>query len=203
VRVKFPQTEALSVCFWFYLHETITENMAFFTYISYLVQGENSLMLWLLKDDRISVSFKGFAVTVGKGASLHIKKQQWVHLCWVWHFQKSWRLYLNGVLFGKGDNLLQELNDVFPASQGDVLLGQDVDNGHINDAKQMFQGKMTEFFIYSRELTQQDVTAAYQNVPPTKDIVLGWWQFKNSTKGNEIEEIEYPFIHKYFKSKRR
>jgi len=92
---------------------------------------------------------------------------------------------------------------VFPASQGDVLLGQDVDNGHINDAKQMFQGKMTEFFIYSRELTQQDVTAAYQNVPPTKDIVLGWWQFKNSTKGNEIEEIEYPFIHKYFKSKRR
>lgn len=145
----------------------------------------------------------------GKQFNLHpvkttgiIQKNQWTHLCWVWHFQKSWKLYLNGKLHNEEKSLF-EMNEKFPASDGSILLGQDIHNGHVNDTDHMFKGQITEFFIYSRELTAQDVISAYQNVPPTQDNVLGWWQFKNSTKGNEIVKIEYPFIHKYFKSKRR
>jgi len=201
--VAFPESEALSVCFWFNLQGDIKEHMAMFNYISHLVKGESSFMIWLSKENNILVSFKG------KQFNLHpvkttgiIQKNQWTHLCWVWHFQKSWKLYLNGKLHNEEKSLF-EMNEKFPASDGSILLGQDIHNGHVNDTDHMFKGQITEFFIYSRELTAQDVISAYQNVPPTQDNVLGWWQFKNSTKGNEIVKIEYPFIHKYFKSKRR
>ena len=78
-----------------------------------------------------------------------------------------------------------------------MILGQDVDvvngNDTINQPEQMFEGQLTSLFIYDRVLTRQQVISAFQHQPSIDNIIVGWWQFKNTTNGTDIVTTPFPF----------
>lgn len=197
-RVVFPKTDAISVCFWFKL-DTIAyatnKWMAVFMFTSVEIPGENDLMIWIKKDE-LHVYMKS------KGKSVHqkaFKMNKWSHLCWLWEKTGNWWVYVDGLLASAQTTTDTAFTKSFPESSGNLLLGQDKDEDLINQSIQMFHGTMTQFYIYSKRLTGDEVVSLYENRPPIENVVVGWWQFKNYTKGNDIVLEEFPnqiLIHK-------
>lgn len=81
---------------------------------------------------------------------------------------------------------MENFKGVFPDSMGSLMLGQDKDHDRVNDRLQMFRGKITQFYVYKKQLNVDEVYSAYQLHPSTQHLILGWWQFKNTTNGTDI-----------------
>ena len=186
--VHFPESDSLSVCLWFSMAQVPKKMSAFFTYHSVywnnlIISIDNQTTFWL--------TFKGKA---HKLYSSSLKADEWNHICWVWHYLHSWIFYLNGKQVNSKTNE-EDLLKPIPESPGEIILGQHSVDGTIADQEHMFLGEMTELFIYSRDIQAHEVMAAYQNHAGTKNATVGWWQFRNSTKGENVVITRYPFYY--------
>ena len=202
--VQFPKSDGLSVCFWFAMATIPRKMSAFFTYQSLFVDSGNNtndLMIYIDNQTNFWLTFKGKPY---KLYNTSLSPGRWTHVCWVWHHSHSWTFYLNGKNVSNScnkDGLLKP----FPKSKGDIILGQHLDqhldHDNIAHSRHMFLGEMTEFFIYSRDIRNSEVMAAFQNHAGTINATVAWWQFQNSTKGENIIIKGYPFIHHFFITK--
>ena len=195
--VQFPESDGLSVCFWFVMAKIPRKMSAFFTYHSLFVDSGNNknyLMIYIDNHTNFRLMFKGKS---HKLYNASLRTGEWNHVCWVWHFSHSWTFYLNGKNVSNSCSKGGLLKP-FPESKGNIILGQHLDYGNIAHSRHMFLGEMTEFFIYSRDIRNSEVMAAFQNHAGTINATVAWWQFQNSTKGENIIITGYPFIHHFF-----
>ena len=192
--VHFPKSDGLSICFWFLMAQVPKERSAFFTYHSIYTgkkNNSNDLMISIDNQKNFSLTFEG---EEHKLYSSSLKADEWNHICWVWHYLHSWIFYLNGKQVNSKTNK-EDLLKPIPQSNGDIILGQHSVAGKIADQKHMFLGEMTELFIYSRDIQTHEVMAAYQNHAGIKNATVGWWQFRNSIKGQNVVITRYPFYY--------
>ena len=162
--------------------------MSAFMFTSVEISGDNDFMVWVT-EDQVHIYLRSSGKRVAK---TKFPYNEWSHLCWMWKKTGQWWTYVNGKLIKTGYESDEKFKEPFPDSLGNILLGQDKDEDIINQPTQMLHGSMSQFYIYSKLLTRDDVTALYHNKPPANDIVVGWWQFKNITRGENIVESGLP-----------
>ena len=83
---------------------------------------------------------------------------EWVHIVETYSASNGVRLYVNGMLFGQSSPFIYRSIGV-PMT---VTLGQPLNGGNcpkLGIISGSYQGEIDEFYIYSRELSQVDVTA--------------------------------------------
>ena len=184
-KLTFPALKSISVCFWYYLKTIPKSWRAVFTYASYDIPGE--FVVWIGVNE-VSVSMRNKELSIG---NVSLKINVWTHMCWTWKMDGSWNLFVNATLNAQGKSNLKEFNRIFTSSKGTLILGQDLEFGSINNPDEMFNGKLTQLFIYQSLLTKQEIIDASENNSPQKDIIVGWWQFRHLTSGINI--VQEPF----------
>lgn len=190
--VTFPKTGSISVCFWYKLSRFVGEKMhAIFTYSSEDIYDSDDFMMWLSAKNEIHVTMKSDKKRILEKIRLPLNK--WEHLCWTWTKTGSWILYMSGKIKESGVSRIPSFKESFPESIGTLTLGQDKDNNKINDREQMFRGQITQFYLYHKTLNAAEVRSAFRKNPPTDSIIVGWWQFKDKTNGEDIVLSKYPF----------
>ena len=189
-RLHFSKSDALSICFWFKLNDASHSRwMSAFLYTSVEIPGDNDLSVWVTKD-RAHVYLRSSGKQI---VQTDFPNDKWSHLCWVWEKSGRWWTYVNGFLKKAGFENNNKFQSSFPDSLGNLVLGQDKDEDTINQKTQMLHGSITQFFVYNKVLTSDDVFAVYQNRAPIENIVIGWWHFKNVTNSPTKEIVEAPF----------
>lgn len=190
--INFPGTDELSVCFWYKLAEFYgTKWHSIFMYESVDKKNSNELMMWLNANDEIHVSMRD---THQRVLQRKLRLNVWTHLCWTWNSTGQWNIYMSGLKVNMGNEAKKVTHrGKFPESYGSLILGQDKDGGKVSDQNQMFRGEITQFYLYHKQLTDEQVRSAYENKPSTQKIVVGWWQFEKTTSGTDIVESKYPF----------
>lgn len=99
-------------------------------------------------DGANSVAITGPVLTVG----------QWVHIAQTYSTTNAMRLYVNGVLVGQSSAFTYVASSVpMTITLGQYLSGSGCGRGTIQPGQ--YRGHMDEFYIFSRELSQADVTA--------------------------------------------
>lgn len=189
-RQLFPKTDELSVCIWFRPASLNRDWSALFMYTSVEIPGSNELMLWLTNKQEIHVSMRGTdQLVLNKNIELNV----WTHLCWTWNSTGHWSLYIAGKRVNTGYDPSKDhsYRGTFPESHGNFMLGQDRDDDRINEKAQMFHGTITQFYVYKKQLIQEEINSAYQNHPPTQNLILGWWKFNNKTTGTDIVTTKF------------
>ena len=85
----------------------------------------------------------------------------------------------------------------FPRSNnGKIILGQDsrdqsVPYG-IRDTYRAFQGWISHFMLYQRAITEKEISAAYDKVPSTNNVIIGWDKWKNARGyGTTIKVVRF------------
>jgi len=162
--------------------------MAAFMFTSVDISGDNDFMIWVTKN-QVHVYFRSVGERILKK---DFEQNKWLHVCWTWENTGKYWTYLNGVKEKSGlvsDTLFRQ---DFPESHGNLLLGQDKDEDYVNQKSQMLHGAITQFYIFNKTLSTDEVVSVYQSRLPKKDVVVGWWQFKNLTHGHEIFEVDFP-----------
>ena len=82
---------------------------------------------------------------------------QWVHIVETYSASNGVRLYVNGVLYGQSSPFVYASSGVpMTVTLGHYLNGGPCDHSGILSAP--YRGQIDEFYIYSRELSQADVT---------------------------------------------
>lgn len=190
-RIVFPETDQLSVCFWYKLADVRQKWLSAFMYTSVEIPGSNDFMIWFTRD-QIHATMRSSGQTILKEP---LSINTWTHFCWVWDSSGRWKTYLSGKIVNAGYVASKKtFKGKFQETHGNFLLGQDKDDDAINEPKQMFRGEITQLFLYHKKLTSDEVRAAYEKRPPTQNVTVGWWQFKNkSVNGTNIVETKYPF----------
>lgn len=160
-------------------------------YTSVEIPGSNDLMIWFTRD-QIHATMRSSGQTILKEP---LPINVWTHFCWIWDSTGRWMTYLSGKKVKAGFIASKKtFLGKFQETHGNFLLGQDKDDDAINEPKQMFRGEITQLFLYHKKLTDDEVFAAYEKRPPTQNVTIGWWQFKNKAKnGSNIVETKYPF----------
>jgi hypothetical protein len=83
---------------------------------------------------------------------------QWVHIVETYSSTNGLRLYVNGVLYGQSSPFVYASSGVpMTITLGQCLSGTSCDHAGILSG--YYTGEIDEFYIYSRELVQADVTA--------------------------------------------
>uniref|UniRef100_A0A7M5V198 Pentraxin (PTX) domain-containing protein n=1 Tax=Clytia hemisphaerica TaxID=252671 RepID=A0A7M5V198_9CNID len=78
------------------------------------------------------------------------------------------------------------------------VLGQDVDNGVVNEIVQSFYGKMTKLYIYGHLLNNAEIKSCYRHQEPVNDRLLWWEELRGEelrgidTGNNDVRERSYP-----------
>lgn len=82
---------------------------------------------------------------------------QWVHIVETYSQTNGLRLYVNGVLYGQSSPFVYASSGVpMTITLGSYLNGGNCDHSGIQSG--YYRGQIDEFYIYSRELSQADVT---------------------------------------------
>ncbi len=87
-----------------------------------------------------------------------LKVGEWVHIVETYNQLNGIRLYVNGILYGQSSPFVYAASGVPMV----VTLGQPLSGGSCNHTgiqSGYYRGQIDEFYIYSRELSQADVTA--------------------------------------------
>ncbi|XP_057293796.1 sushi, von Willebrand factor type A, EGF and pentraxin domain-containing protein 1-like [Hydractinia symbiolongicarpus] len=182
--VTFPETDSASVCFWYKLRRS--PGWGYKGVVSYTIKGREDFMVWFHTGKMTVISFNN---TVRERRNFVVNK--WKHFCWSGRNGGKWTLYIDGKVFSQGTKRRTRKH---LTSVGTLYLGQDHDDHKVDDPGQMFEGKITELFIYNGELSKQDVLDSYNHKPRLNDVIVGWWQFKNKTSGKQIVEEKSPFF---------
>ena len=104
----------------------------------------------------IATGWNGGAIVQVTGPVLIVG--QWVHLVETYSQTNALRLYVNGVLYGQSSAFVYVPSGVpMTVILGQSLSGNACARGSV--ATGNFQGEIDEFYIYSRELSQADITA--------------------------------------------
>lgn len=162
--------------------------MAAFMFTSVEIAGDNDFMVWVT-EDQVHIYLRSGGKRV---ANTKFKDNEWSHLCWMWQNTGQWWTFINGKQVKTGYESDPKFKEPFPDSSGNIILGQDKDEDTINQDTQMLHGSITQLFIYSKHLSQDEIISLYHNRPPSDNIVVGWWKFKNTTSGPDIVESALP-----------
>ena len=165
--------------------------MHVFTYASKDILDEHDFVLFF-GQHYLAIELKNRKLSIVMNGLFEFKINTWNHICWSWESQGHWKLYLGGLMVKTGQSDIPEYNALFPESSGIMLLGQDMDFDFINDPKQMFNGRISQLYIFNSTLTSSQVKDSYANRSPTDNVIFGWWRFKNETNGTKIVEEPFP-----------
>lgn len=190
--ISFPETNELTVCFWYKLSNLENKWNAVFMYSSLELTTANDFMMWMNGNGEIHATIRDTHQLIVRGKLII---GQWTHFCWSWQSSGNWTAYMSGkrVKSNTGEKYENSFVGKIPNSSGSFLLGQDKDQNKISDKNQMFRGELSQFYLYNKALTVDEVYSAYQNRPSTNNIIVGWWQFKDLTKGSDIIQTAFPF----------
>ncbi|XP_070546223.1 uncharacterized protein [Ptychodera flava] len=176
-----PELSALTACIWVQIHET-GHNAAFVSYAS--PQYDNEFL--------IHYYGVGFHVYV-HGALLTIPiapidDSAWHHVCITWSSSDGgWKYYHNGVINKEGSGF-QTGHAV--VSGGFLVLGQEQDAvGGKYDTRQALVGSLTEFNLWSRSLTADEIAATAGDCSIGGDI-FSWNIGDLFIAGDVLFEIE-------------
>lgn len=182
--ITFPQADYISICFWYKLR--VSPGWGYKGVVSYTISGKEDFMVWFHTNTMTVISHN---VTTRSPGKFVVGK--WINFCWTGQSGKTWQLYLDGKEFHSGR--MEKGTWRLPTTKGSLYLGQDHDDNVIDSPGQMFEGELSELFIYKGKLSKQDVLNSYNHKPRLNDIIVGWWQFKNKTSGTQIVEEQSPF----------
>ncbi|CAF1183323.1 unnamed protein product [Adineta steineri] len=115
--------------------------------IPFIGLNSQGQLLALGYDGRSTVQVTGPGLVVG----------QWVHIVETYSQLNGIRLYINGILYGQTNAFVYNASGVpMAATLGQSLKGTGCYHGGIQIGN--YRGEIDEFYIYSRELSQTDIT---------------------------------------------
>lgn len=189
-KVDFPETEDMSICFWYKMDNVTQKWMSALMYTSVEIQGSNDLMIWF-SNVKIHATMRSSGITI---LDKKLVLEQWTHFCWIWESSGKWSTFLSGKRVNAGFTTNKKsFAGKFKESHGNFVLGQDQDDDHINEPRQMFRGSITQLYLYHKKLTTDEVQSSYERRPPVDKVIVGWWDFKGKTNGTDIIQTKYPF----------
>lgn len=85
---------------------------------------------------------------------------------------------MNGTLNESKTSTLR-YNATLPVSPGVLVLGD-----------QNLVGSITNLFVHSRELSDEEIMESYKRRPTLKGVAAGWWLFKGQAKSRSGRYME-------------
>ena len=179
------------MCAWCALNEQAPTTLYphLFAFNPYKYTG--NLLLVFLKEKGFVLNIQGKEKYLAPENTLTYDPFIWNHVCIAWEYGDSILLYLNGTI-----RKTIEVNYYFAkinGFKGKFALGQDVDNGIVNEKQQGFQGNISQFFMYNRKLSIEEIKSTYQKHPPN-DSMVSWSDFKNKANGASVVEMNFTDI---------
>ena len=153
--------EALSVCFFLKLNETIPPNK-----IIHLINEKYFLIdAWLTSDQIIfsAEEYHNFITTVRQ-----IAVKRWEHICGTRESKGLWKIYINGRIYQTGKE-----------THKNKTLSR-VGNSNINNTA---PGEISQLFVYSGVLNSHMIKKIHTEQPPNKHLIVNWidlLHFKNT-----------------------
>ncbi|XP_057314874.1 uncharacterized protein LOC130656052 isoform X2 [Hydractinia symbiolongicarpus] len=183
--ITFPQADYISICFWYKLR--VSPGGGYKGVVSYTISGKEDFMVWFHTNTMTVISHN---VTTRSPRKFVVGK--WINFCWTGQSGKTWQLYLDGKEFHSGR--MEKGTWRLPKTKGSLYLGQDHDDNVIDSPGQMFEGELSELFIYKGKLSKQDVLNSYNHKPRLNDVIVGWGNLKTKHLGHRLLKNNLHFI---------
>jgi len=181
--IEFPTTDAFTISLWLNVNSTTfsgssqISSVDLFHYIS-LQQQNNQFRMSLRNDSALVLRISDYESEPLQVNNLY---NSWTHICC--------RLSNNGQLitFHVNGTLTKKTSDnvTLPVYPGVLMLGEE-----------NLIGSITNFFVHSRMLSEEEIIESYKSHPPLKGVTVGWWLFKGqakSSRGHYVETDQFGF----------
>lgn len=157
--------DEMTMCFWYNNNQPKKES-TLFKYHAFNLQN-NVLMKVSFQNGSIYSKLLNEEATLFQDGNTGT----WTHLCYQWQDSGNSTIYINGSLHKiivYNDNFTR---DSLPTTYGVFVMG-----GQGNSS---FIGSISQLYVYSRILSLEEIVMDFQKRPTLKEVILGWWQFKD------------------------
>ena len=181
-----PPTHALSFCSWVKLTEGESNSDSHIFALS--TPDDPNMLLVAILPNKVSIHTDDSLLEYHSSTISYIGV--WTHFCGSLSDSGA-VIYVNGTQVISSSLQIYQLENIV---DGVITLGNDVDNGIVNDRTQCILGELTKLFLFKKVLTQTEVQNVYQGYMTNLkiDIIAAWSDFKGLIKSEEVYETEYP-----------
>ncbi|XP_070546061.1 uncharacterized protein [Ptychodera flava] len=198
-----PEMEQTSMCLWVRIPEPIDGHI--YTFLSYATdESSNMLCVEYVYEGNGAYNVL-LTIKNWKNRSRQIPSSLlWTFWCFTWTLGLSgeYWLYSNGHKINNEEDTTKGDNPMKIEGGGVLILGQDQDEveGKFN-VKQAFQGDMTEFNLWNRFISQQEIQLLMMSTCGIgdRDVIVSW-QWSTFQLFHVSEQEHLHFDHKYFKN---
>ena len=178
--IDFVTNGNVSYCIWVKLHSYETDIASF---VAYGFNAEN--LFGMNFHSTTSLHFYFWDNIFSLNIDMH--PGRWVHYCASSSRNGHVEIFVNGVSAANFSN-----EHVEPSTTSKIMaaLGNDIDDGKIDDIKQGFVGEIAGFHLTNETLSSSEAKKAFYNVISTVKWIVRWNDFKAAANALETDDVK-------------